>query len=62
MVFNEKKIYKGLVDGEKHFREPRSGISEHLGQQDAAESEFVELDDVPMKKVRSIGKIMRNSE
>jgi len=55
MVFNEKKIYKDLLT-ERSTLEKDLGVTSRNtpGQHNATVSEFVELDDVPMKKVRSI--------
>ena len=55
MVFNEKKMYKDLLtERNTSEKDPRVASQSTPEQQDAAELEFVKLDDVPMKKVRSI--------
>jgi len=55
VVFNEKKMYKDLLtERGTSEKNPRVASRSTPGQQDATELEFVELDEVPMKKVRSI--------
>ena len=56
MVFNERKVYKDLLTErsipEKDLRVAPRCTPEQ--QSSAADSEFVELDDVPVKEIRSI--------
>jgi len=51
MVLNEK-MYKDLLTESTSEKDPRVASQSTLRQQDAAESEFVELDNVLVKKVR----------
>jgi len=55
VVFNEKKVYKKLLT-KRNTSEKDPGVAPQstLEQQDVADSEFIELDDVPVKKIRSI--------
>ena len=55
VVFNEKKMYKDLLtEWSTSEKDPEVAPRSTPEQQDVADSEFVELDDVPVKKVRSI--------
>jgi len=57
VVFNEKKMYKDLLtERSTSEKDPKVTPRSTLEQQEAADSEFVEFDDVPMKKDRSIPK------
>ena len=52
MIFNEKKVYKDLlIERSTSEKDPGVASRSTLEQQDAAESEFNELDDVPVKKL-----------
>ena len=55
VIFNEKKMYKDLLT-ERSTSEKDPGVAPRstLEQEDATDSEFIELNDVPLKKVRSI--------
>ena len=61
MIFNEKKTYKDLLT-ERRTSEENLGVAPRSTpeQQNVTDSEFVELDDVPLEKARSIWKKMRN--
>jgi len=55
VVFNKKKMYMDLLTVRNTSeKDPRVASWSTLEQQDALESKFMELDDVPVKKVRSI--------
>ena len=53
MVFNEKRVYKDLLTDRNTLEKDPRVSSQSTPEQDAADSEFVELDDVHAK-VRSI--------
>jgi len=55
VIFNEKNVYKDLLT-ERSTSKKDLGMTSRTtpGHQDAAMSEFVELDNVPVKKVQSI--------
>ena len=51
MVFNDEKIYKDfLMKRSTSKKDPRVASRSTPRQQDAAKLEFLELDDVPVKK------------
>ena len=55
MVINEKKMYNDLLTKKSTLKkDPRVASRSTPRQQDAAESEFVEIDDAPVKKIQSI--------
>ena len=52
MVFNETKMYKDfLTKRSTSEKDPEVAPQSNLEQHDVADSEFIELDDVPVKKV-----------
>jgi len=56
VVFSEKKVYKDLLT-ERSTPEKDLGVAPQSSleqQSGAADSEFVELDDVPIEKIQSI--------
>jgi len=55
VVLNEKKMYKDLLmEGSTSKKDPGVASRSTPEQQDVADSEFVELDGVPVKMVRSV--------
>jgi len=54
VVFNEKMYKNLLTERSTSEKDPEVAPQSTPEQQDAADSEFIELDDVPVKKVRSI--------
>ena len=54
MIFNEKMYNDLLTERSTSEKDPKVAPLSTPDQQDAADSEFVKLDDVPVKKIRSI--------
>ena len=55
MIFNKKKMYKNLLTGRSTSeKDPGVASQSTPEQQNVMDSEFVKLDDAPVKKVRRI--------